>query len=401
MIKLLKRELYLSKIRGFYNSDLIKILVGIRRCGKSVILSQIIDEIKEKGIKDDHIIYINFEFIEYEELQDYKKLNKYIKDRIKDKEKYYLFFDEIQNVDKFEIVINSLRASSNTSIFITGSNSRLLSNELSTILSGRYVIFRINPLSYKEYIKLINKDPYDENVFWDFVKWGGLPNRLEFTNEDDIKNYLHSVFDSIILRDVVERLGLKEINLFNLILQYILDTIGREFSANNVIKFLKNEGRDISTLTLYNYLDALCKALLIRKVYRFDIHGKAILKTLNKYYMTDLGIGQIKNNNYEVNKPFSLENVVYNDLLIKGYEVFIGKTKKGEVDFIAKKDNKTIYIQVAYILSDENVIKREFGAFNAIDDNFPKYVITLDKSDFSQNGIIHKNIIDFLLEEDI
>ncbi len=398
---MLKRELYLSKIRGFYNSDLIKILVGIRRCGKSVILSQIIDEIKEKGIKDDHIIYINFEFIEYEELQDYKKLNKYIKDRIKDKEKYYLFFDEIQNVDKFEIVINSLRASSNTSIFITGSNSRLLSNELSTILSGRYVIFRINPLSYKEYIKLINKDPYDENVFWDFVKWGGLPNRLEFTNEDDIKNYLHSVFDSIILRDVVERLGLKEINLFNLILQYILDTIGREFSANNVIKFLKNEGRDISTLTLYNYLDALCKALLIRKVYRFDIHGKAILKTLNKYYMTDLGIGQIKNNNYEVNKPFSLENVVYNDLLIKGYEVFIGKTKKGEVDFIAKKDNKTIYIQVAYILSDENVIKREFGAFNAIDDNFPKYVITLDKSDFSQNGIIHKNIIDFLLEEDI
>lgn len=398
---MLKRELYLSKIRGFYNSDLIKILVGIRRCGKSVILSQIIDEIKEKGIKDDHIIYINFEFIEYEELQDYKKLNKYIKDRIKDKEKYYLFFDEIQNVEKFEIVINSLRASLNTSIFITGSNSRLLSNELSTILSGRYVIFRINPLSYKEYIKLINKDPYDENVFWDFVKWGGLPNRLEFTNEDDIKNYLHSVFDSIILRDVVERLGLKETNLFNLILQYILDTIGREFSANNVIKFLKNEGRDISTLTLYNYLDALCKALLIRKVYRYDIHGKAILKTLNKYYMTDLGIGQIKNNNYEVNKPFSLENVVYNDLLIKGYEVFIGKTKKGEVDFIAKKDNKTIYIQVAYILSDENVIKREFGAFNAIDDNFPKYVITLDKSDFSQNGIIHKNIIDFLLEEDI
>lgn len=398
---MLKRELYLSKIRGFYNSDLIKILVGIRRCGKSVILSQIIDEIKEKGIKDDHIIYINFEFIEYEELQDYKKLNKYIKDRIKDKEKYYLFFDEIQNVEKFEIVINSLRASLNTSIFITGSNSRLLSNELSTILSGRYVIFRINPLSYKEYIKLVNKDPYDENVFWDFVKWGGLPNRLEFTNEDDIKNYLHSVFDSIILRDVVERLGLKETNLFNLILQYILDTIGREFSANNVIKFLKNEGRAISTLTLYNYLDALCKALLIRKVYRYDIHGKAILKTLNKYYMTDLGIGQIKNNNYEVNKPFSLENVVYNDLLIKGYEVFIGKTKKGEVDFIAKKDNKTIYIQVAYILSDENVIKREFGAFNAIDDNFPKYVITLDKSDFSQNGIIHKNIIDFLLEEDI
>ncbi|CDB32288.1 putative uncharacterized protein [Clostridium sp. CAG:575] len=397
---MLKRELYLSKIRGFYDSDLIKILVGIRRCGKSVILTQIIEELKEKGITDNHIIYINFEYIEYEELRDYKKLNSYIKEQIKDENLYYIFLDEIQNVDNFEKVINSLRASlKNVSIFITGSNSKLLSDELSTVLSGRYVAFNINPLNYKEYVELTGKVPKDDNTFWDFVKWGGLPNRIQFTDENNIKDYLHSVFDSIILRDVVERLGLKDRELFNLILQYVVDTTGREFSANNIIKFLKTEGRDVSTVTLYNYLEALCKALIIRKVYRYDIHGRAVLKTLNKYYMTDLGIAQIKNNNFDINRTFALENVVYNELITRGYDVYIGKTKKGEVDFIAKKFNEIKYIQVTYILADEKVIEREFGAFDSIDDNYPKYVISLDKIDFSRNGIIHKNIIDFLLDE--
>lgn len=398
---MLKREIYLSQIRGFYDSNLIKILVGIRRCGKSVILNQIIDELKDKGIQDSHIIYINFEFIEFEDLQDYKKLNTYIKDRIEDEKVYYIFLDEIQNVNNFEKVVNSLRASlNNVSIFITGSNSKLLSDEISTVLSGRYVSFNINPLSYKEYTELTGKNPKDEETFWDFVKWGGLPNRTEFTDENNIKAYLHSVFDSIILRDVIDRLGLKDTSLFNLLLQYIVDTTGREFSANNVINYLKSEGRDVSTVTLYTYLDALCKALITRKVYRYDIHGKAVLKTLNKYYMTDLGIAQIKTNNFEINKPFALENVVYNELITKGYNVYIGKTKKGEVDFIANKDNQIKYIQVAYLLADEKVIEREFGAFDAINDNYPKYVITLDKMDFSRNGIIHKNIIDFLLCND-
>ena len=217
---MLKREIYLSRIRGFYDSDLIKILVGIRRCGKSVILKQIIEEIKEKGIEEDHILYINFEFVEFEDLKDYKKLNGYIKEKIKDNKKYYIFLDEIQNVEKFEIIVNSLRASlENISIFITGSNSKLLSNELSTVLSGRYVLFNIYPLTYKEYIELTGKNSKEEESFWDFVKWGGLPNRVQFTDEINIKDYLHSVFDSIILRDVVERLGLKDTILFNLILE--------------------------------------------------------------------------------------------------------------------------------------------------------------------------------------
>ena len=394
---MLKREIYLSKIRGFYDSDLVKILVGIRRCGKSVILKQIIEEIKDREVQEDHILYINFEFVEYEELKDYKKLNQYVKEKIQDNKKYYVFLDEIQNVEKFDVVVNSLRASlENISIFITGSNSKLLSNELSTVLSGRYVLFNIYPLTFKEYIELTGRDA-KEDSFWDYLKWGGLPNRVQFTDEANIKEYLHSVFDSIILRDVVERLGLKDTVLFNLILQYLIDITGREFSANNIINYLKSEGRKISTETLYTYLDALCKALIIQKIYRYDVHGKAILKTLNKYYMTDLGIAQIKNNNFEINKSFAIENVIFNELKARGYDVYVGKTNSGEIDFIATNRDEKIYFQVAYLLTDKKVEEREFGAFNEINDNYPKYVLSMDKTDFSRNGIIHKNIIDWLM----
>ncbi len=398
---MLKREIYLERIRDFYDSDLIKILVGIRRCGKSVILEQIIQELKERNIDEDHIIYVNFEFIEFEQLSDYKKLNQYVKEKITDDKLYYLFFDEIQNVDQFEKVINSLRASKKVSIFITGSNSRLLSEELSTVLSGRYVSFKINPLSYKEVLQLLGKKKSTEEIFENYIKWGSLPNRFEFQKEEAIKNYLYGVFDSIILRDVVERLKIRDTALFNLILQYIIDTIGREFSAENIINFLKNEGREVSTLTIYSYLDALCKALLVRKVYRYDIHGKAVLKTLNKYYVTDLGIAQIKNNKTEIDKSYALENIVYNELLIKGYDVYTGKTKKGEIDFVATKPDKKIYVQVAFSIPNEDTKQREFGAYNVINDNYPKYVITLDNLSYEFNGIKHINLIDFLLDDNL
>ena len=398
---MLIRENYLKKIRGFYNSDLVKILVGIRRCGKSVILNQIIDEIKSNNVSDNHIITINFEFIEFEELRDYKKLNSYIKEKITDDKLYYVFLDEIQNVDEFEKVVNSLRASiKNISIFITGSNSKMLSDELSTVLSGRYVLFNISPLSYKEFIEITGKNAYDMDSFWNYAKWGGLPNRCEFENETDIKNYLHSVFDSIILRDIVKRLNLQDTTLFDMILQYLNDTTGREFSADNIIKYISKEYKKISTETLYVYIDALCKALIIKKVYRYDVHGKAVLKTLNKYYVTDLGIAQIKNNNTDFKNYIILENIVYNELFIRGYDIYIGKTKNGEIDFLVQKDGQTKYIQVTHELSTLEVKKREFGAFDPIMDNYPKYVISLDKTDLSHNGIIHLNLIDFLMNED-
>lgn len=400
---MLLREKYLSNIRGFYDSNLIKILVGIRRCGKSVILNQIVEELKEKRkVDEEHIIFINFEFIEFEELLDYKKLNKYIKGKIKDNKIYYLFLDEIQNVDNFEKVINSLRASiKNISIFLTGSNSKMLSDELSSVLSGRYVLFNINPLSYKEFILLTNKDGNNLETFWDYAKWGGLPNRCEFTNETDIKNYLHSVYDSIILRDVVKRLNLKDTILFDMILQYLIETTGREFSADNIIKYLDKENKKISNETLYNYIDALCKALILKKVYRYDISGKGVLKTLNKYYAIDLGIAQIKNNNHQFKSYVVLENIVFNELINRNFEVYIGKTKNGEVDFLAKKDGNIKYIQVTYEMQgNDSTIEREFGAYKSVLDNYPKYVISLDRIDLSRDGIIHLNLIDFLLNED-
>ncbi len=398
---MLKRELYLSQIRGFYHSDLVKILVGIRRCGKSVILNQIIEEIKKEGVDDKHIININFEFIEFEELRDYKKLNVYIKSKITDQNMYYIFLDEIQNVNRFEDVVNFLRASlKNISIFITGSNSKLLSDELSTVLSGRYVLFHIYPLSYKEFIALTEKDPYDEDSFWNYARWGGLPNRCEFSNETDIKNYLYSVFDSIILRDIVKRLKLQDTTLFDLLLQYLIDTTGRKFSSENVIKYLEKENRKISTETLYTYVSALCKALILQRVYRYDVHGKAVLKTLNKYYVTDLGIAQIKHNNTSFKNFLILENVVYNELKVRGYEIYIGKTKSGEIDFVIKKDGNIKYIQVSYGLNSPEVIEREFGAFKTISDHYPKYVISLDQEDYSQDGVKHINLIDFLMSDE-
>ncbi len=399
---MLIRENYLSKIRGFYHSDLIKILVGIRRCGKSVILNQIMQELKDKdGINDDHLIFINFEYIEFEDLLDYKKLNGYVKEKIKDNQMYYLFLDEVQNVDNFEKVVNSLRASiSNISIFLTGSNSKMLSKELSSVLSGRYVLFNINPLSYQEYVHLTGKDGYDMDTFWDYAKWGGLPNRCFFNQVTDIKNYLYSVYDSIILRDVVNRLNLKDTFLFDMILQYLIETSGREFSADNIIKYLNRENKKISNETLYNYIDALCKALIIRKVYRYDISGKGVLKTLNKYYATDLGIAQIKNSKREFENYIVLENIVYNELINRDFEVYIGKTKNGEVDFLAKKDGVVKYIQVTYQMKgNDKTQEREFGAYRYIDDDNDKYVISLDKEDLSRDGIIHLNLLDFLLSD--
>ena len=399
---MLIRESYLSKIRGFYHSDLIKILVGIRRCGKSVILNQIMQELKDKdGIDNDHLIFINFEYIEFEDLLDYKNLNQYVKEKIKDNQMYYLFLDEVQNVNNFEKVVNSLRASiSNISIFLTGSNSKMLSKELSSVLSGRYVLFNINPLSYQEYVHLTGKDGYDMDTFWDYAKWGGLPNRCFFNQVTDIKNYLYSVYDSIILRDVVNRLNLKDTFLFDMILQYLIETSGREFSADNIIKYLNRENKKISNETLYNYIDALCKALIIRKVYRYDISGKGVLKTLNKYYATDLGIAQIKNSKREFENYIVLENIVYNELINRDFEVYIGKTKNGEVDFLAKRDGIVKYIQVTYQMEgNDKTQDREFGAYKYIDDDYDKYVISLDKKDLSRDGIIHLNLIDFLLSD--
>ena len=402
-ISMIIRERYLTKIRPFYDQDLIKVIMGIRRCGKSVLLLQIIDELKEKGIPESQIIYINFENEDYNFIKNDIDLHNYIKEKIINENKYYLFFDEIQNIKDWEKAINSFKASKNVSIFITGSNSDLLSGELATHLAGRYVSFKLYPLTFSEVCKLKNLNERNdiEDAFEDYITWGGMPQRFVLTDEMQTRTYLSDVYDSIVLKDIIARFGIKDIDLFNRIVEYIVTTPSQNFSAESLSKYFANkDNREVSKVTLYNYLEYMTKAMLINKADRYDIRGKRILSGKYKYYLTDLGIGQVKNIGKRQQLGAYLENIVYNELISRGYDVKVGNLEKGEVDFIAIRFKEKIYIQVAYILADDSVIDREFGVYKEIQDNYPKYVLTMDKHDFSQNGIIHKNVIDWLLQEE-
>ena len=401
---MIKREKYLKKIRPFYDKDLIKVITGIRRSGKSVILTQIINELKEMNIKEEQIIYINFEFADYIDITNAKALNSYIENKIVNNNKYYLFFDKIQNVDKWEKVINSFKAKykENVSIFITGSNSDLLSGELATHIAGRYVSFKIYPFTFKEVCELKNindKDKYElEKEFDDFIIWGGMPQRFSMEDKYQIKTYLLDVYNSIVIKDIVERFKIKDLDLFNKILTFIVTTPSQTFSAESLSNYLLKDNIEVSKITIYNYLEYMCRALLINKADRYDVRGKRILNGKYKYYLTDLGLGQVINNERKKQMGAYLENIVYNELISRGYNVEVGTLETGQIDFIATRFEEKKYFQVAFHLNDD-IIDREFDIYNNIQDNYPKYVISNDTFDFSQNGIIHKNIIDFLLDK--
>ena len=394
---MLIRERYLKEIRPFYKQDLIKVLVGIRRCGKSVILYQIMNELKSCGVDDEHIIYINFEDFDFDEYTDPKKLNEYVKSKITDENKYYIFFDEIQNVDSWEKVVNSLRATKNTSIFITGSNSDLLSNDLATHIAGRYVSFKIMPFSFIEACELMDvHDNYDA-FFLDYVKWGGMPQR--FMQQDDLsrRNYLKDIYDSVVVKDIVTRFNIKDVDLMNRVITYLLTTPSQTFSPERLRKYFESESRGVSLNTLYNYLEYIVRANLISKVERYDIRGKRILTGKYKYYLTDLGFNSVLSEGKREQIGAYLENIIYNELIYRGYNVNIGNLENGEIDFIATRFNEKIYIQVCYLLASEKIIEREFGALSKINDNYPKYVLSMDKIDMSRDGILHLNIPHFLL----
>lgn len=397
---MIKRELYLKKLRDSYDSELIKVITGIRRCGKSVLLLQIIEELKEKGIKAENIIYINFEDYDYTDYTDPKKFHSYIKSKIINNSKYYLLFDEIQNVNDFEKVINSFRATLNVSIFITGSNSKLLSGELATHLSGRYISVKMMPFTYKEFLELKvlkNEKIDEEDSFIEYLEWGGMPQIYNSSSLLEKKMYLRDLYNTIILKDIVERNNIKDINLLNRIIQFMMENIGGIISSNSITNYLKKENISTTPDTVFNYVDFINSSSIFSKVNRYDIRGKNVMMTLEKYYLSDLGLLQLKASPIEKKVGGRLENIVYNELISRGYDIYIGKTDKGEIDFLIDDFGSRKYIQVADYLSSDEVIDREFGAYQSVNDNYPKYVITMDKIDYSRNGIIHLNIIDFLL----
>jgi len=399
-----KRELYIEKIKPFIDKDIIKVLTGIRRSGKSVMLKLIMEELKQNKIDEKQFININFENLINRELTTADKLHEYILKKASEiKKKCYIFLDEIQEVKDWEKCINSLRVNEeyDFDIYITGSNAKLLSGELSTYLAGRYVEFVIYPFSFKEFLetlKSIQQDVSTREAFQKYVKFGGMPflYNLAFEEEASLQ-YLKDIYSSIILKDITQRNKIRDTDLLERVISYLIMNVGNNFSATSISKFFKSENRKVSVETILNYIKAAEESFLIYRVSRDDLIGKKVLNVNEKYYIADHGMREaiLGSNQRDINQIF--ENIIYLELLRKGYTVRVGKVDNLEVDFVCTKGNEKIYVQVAYLLASSETIEREFTSLEKIDDNYPKYVISMDEFDMSRNGIKHINIIDFLM----
>ena len=392
----------MQRIRPFINTDLIKVFTGIRRAGKSVMLELVKNELKESGIGEENFLCINFEQFSNSQFLDVESLYKKITDFQKNtKRKIYLFFDEIQEVDGWEKCINSCRIDFDCDIYITGSNAKLLSGELATYLAGRYVEFVIYPFSFAEFFEMnLIKNPNADKAtcFMQFLKTGGMPFLSNFPDDDSAKSqYLIDIYNSVVLKDVVKRNNIRDVDTLERIVAYAFSNIGHIFSATSLSKYFKSENRKISHDTILNYLKFCSDAFLFYKINRYDLEGKKIVTVNEKYYCADHGLREAVFGKNIQNIDQVLENIVCLELLRRNFKVFVGKKGDTEIDFIAEKQGKKIYVQVAYLLASEETVKREFSVFNSVKDSFPKYVVSMDDFDFSQNGIIHKNIKDFLL----
>jgi len=399
-----KRELYIEKIKPFIDKDIIKVLTGIRRSGKSVMLKLIMEELKQNKIDEKQFININFENLINRELTTADKLHEYILKKASEiKKKCYIFLDEIQEVKDWEKCINSLRVNEeyDFDIYITGSNAKLLSGELSTYLAGRYVEFVIYPFSFKEFLetlKSIQQDVSTREAFQKYVKFGGMPflYNLAFEEEASLQ-YLKDIYSSIILKDITQRNKIRDTDMLERVISYLIMNVGNNFSATSISKFFKSENRKVSVETILNYIKAAEESFLIYRVSRDDLIGKKVLNVNEKYYIADHGMREaiLGSNQRDINQIF--ENIIYLELLRKGYNVRVGKVDNLEVDFVCTKGNEKIYVQVAYLLASSETIEREFTSLEKIDDNYPKYVISMDEFDMSRNGIKHINIIEFLI----
>ena len=402
---MIKRELYMKRIRPFIGTDLVKVLTGIRRSGKSVMLELIKQEISTQGVSEQNFICMNFEDMRYSNLLKAKALHDEVMMRAEGiKGKVYLFFDEIQEVEDWEKCINSFRVALDCDIYITGSNAKLLSSELATHLGGRYVEFIIYPFSFAEFnemYKQLNPQNTTADTFKAYLFFGGMPylGNLRYEAEP-VRQYLSDIFVSVQLKDVIKRNKVRDVDLLERIIAYVIANVGTTFSANSLVKFLKSERRTVAAETVMNYIKYCTEAFLFYQVKRQDLQGKQLLAINEKYYIADHGIREavFGGNMRDIN--LVLENIVYMEMLRRGYDVTVGKIGDKEIDFVCEKAGEKIYVQVAYLLATEDTIKREFGVFDNVKDNYPKYVLSLDEFDMSRNGIKHLNIREFLMSYD-
>lgn len=399
---MIKRKFYLEKIVKLIDTEDIKVITGVRRCGKTVLLKQIIDELENRGIASENIIYMSFESSKYKNIRNDDDLDEFIFSKTNNLNgKIYLLFDEIQKVKNWEVSLNSYRVDLECDIYITGSNSQLLSGELATLISGRYISINMLPFSFKELIQYHNEmhENIDEiKLFEQYLSYGGFPGLLNYENEEKEK-YLYDLYSTIVLNDILYKNKVKDLDLLERLMEFMISNIGQLFSANSISKYIKNENRKTTPHTIINYMGYVRNAFIFYQIKRENIKQKRKLLISDKYYLVDSGFYFIFNGSTQRNWGQLLENIVFLELIRQGYSITIGKIQDLEVDFVCRKANQIKYIQVSQSILDENTRKREFKSLEKISDSYQKYVISMDSFDFSANGIIHLNIIDFLKSE--
>ena len=395
------REAYLKQIVPLIDKNLIKVLTGVRRSGKTVLLSQIQDYLLKNGRNESQIINISLESKKNKQFKDGDVLYDYLLSACEAmKTKAYIFLDEIQVVSGWEEVVSSLLVDVDCDIYITGSNSKLLSGEFATLIAGRYIQIHVYPFTLSEAKQILEQNgkfKSDEDLFQNYLKYGGLPMRFSL-EEISLETYLSDTYDAIVVKDIVQRNNIKNAKLLNMILVFLMDNIANPFSARTIVAALKQEGINTTVETVLAYIDYIKKAMVVYSAQRYDIKGKKLLSTNEKYYAVDLGLRNCVKASGEIDYNKLYENIVYLELLYRGYDVKIGKNDDYEIDFVAYKGADVLYVQVCYLLASPETIEREFGNLERIKDNYPKYVISSDLPDFSRNGIKHFNIVKFLLD---
>lgn len=396
---IVERKEYLNKLIAWKDKQIIKIVTGVRRCGKSMLLELYQNYLKEHGIEVEQIIAINFEDLDYEELTDYKKLYNYLKSHLTENKMTYIFLDEIQNVENFPKVLDSLYIKDNVDIYVTGSNAYMLSSEIATVISGRYVQIEMLPLSFREYMESTGNMNDRGIKYAEYLQNSSFPYTLELKNQpNEIREYLEGIYNTIVVKDIVNRKKITDTAMLKSLLQFVFDNIGNPLSPKKIADTMTSAGRKIDTRTVERYLEAFCESYIIYKAKRYDIKGKQYLKTLDKYYIVDIGMRYMLLGSRQVDAGHILENVVYLELLRRGYEVFVGKIDSFEVDFVAQDHKGIIYFQVALTIHDENTLKRELRPLEAIQDHYPKIILTMDEEPEEQyEGIRRINARDWLL----